>query len=191
MSSLCPLRRFQHFMFTLKAAALNGSRVAFHRESGSAETFRWALIPACCWSPVTKFLTSCESSRRGREPQVLPDVLGMRCIGVKAPCHGSVTFRIHSTTTTEGTQDGLEARGSSPGSCFFLCRVSASPWTWGQCPVSVWGGYANGPRLPSCTSALSFHSSARLKSSGLPLRAGDEPQNSLSEAGVAPHVPPS
>lgn len=66
----------------------------------------------------------------------------LRCNRVKVinMCHRTVTFGIHSTATTKETENSSKTHGGLPlGGFCFLCHVSCSPWTLGQCQLSVSG----------------------------------------------------
>lgn len=66
----------------------------------------------------------------------------LRCNRVKVinMCHRTVTFGIHSTATTKETENSAKTHGGLPlGGFCFLCHVSCSPWTLGQCQLSVSG----------------------------------------------------
>lgn len=66
--------------------------------------------------------------------------LGCNRVKVINMCHRTVTFGIHSTATTKETENSVKTHGGLPlGGFCFLCHVSCSPWTLGQCQLSVSG----------------------------------------------------
>lgn len=120
------------------------------REKGDHTNFRWVskAFNRARWDILFKFIPSWWEGILFVYNSLLCAALSdkgkvwLRCNRVKVinMCHRTVTFGIHSTATTKETENSAKTHGGLPlGGFCFLCHVSCSPWTLGQCQLSVSG----------------------------------------------------